>query len=128
MEPPVNVRFQVGRFEQALTALVFCHVVVANFDRHRANATTLRAHRGEQIVSHPAQDCLGVFLVGDVHCERLLLAERFGRVTDRHDRTLVDALGELPDRPGRLAEQELEQLQRSRTEVFDLRQARRVES
>ena len=127
-QPGVEIRFQVGRLDQALAALVFRHVVVADFDRDRANAFAILPHLGHEPIGHAPEQGFDVFLVRRVGGEGLLLAVGFGGLAHGDDRAIIRARGELLERPGAVAEQELQKIERRGRDLANVRQAGGVQA
>ncbi len=126
-QPAVDVGLQIGRFGEALAALIFGHVVVADLDGEGPNALSFRAHLGEEMVGHALEHGQGVFFVGEVGGESLLLAVTFGGRAGRDDGPLVDAVSELPEGRRGAAQQQCQQLQWRGRDVGDLGESRRIE-
>ncbi len=113
--------FEVGRLIEALAALGFIEVVVADPDGDRAGGLAFRAGLGEKPVRHPAKDRQGVGLVGDVALECRLLGIRLRGRGVGNDRAFVASVGEIPKFAGGFSSEQRKLVRRGGGDVGDAR-------
>ena len=127
IDHPVNVRLQIRWLLEALAPPALLHVIVTQPHLDTPDHLSVGPHLGHQMIRHPAQHAPHKFFIRGVLVERLLLPVRLGIFTLGHDRTLVDALGKLPQPPRPRARDQFQTLHRRLRHLRNAVQTRRLE-
>src|SRR4051812_30608140 len=120
METAINVCLQIGRLKEALAQLVFSHVVVADLDCERPNASALFTHFCKQTVRHAPQGRFGKALVREITAKCFLVTKTLRRFSRRNQRTLINTMSKLTNSRRLVSQEQFEHFQRSRGDVANL--------
>ncbi len=128
VEQTVNIGFEIGGFGEAFADLIFGHIIIANTNGEGADAGVFLADFGKEVIGHAAEGGGEVLFIREVNGEGFLVAERFLGLARRDEGAVVNAMRELADGGGLVAEDEFEQGKGSEGEVLDPGEAGGVEA
>src|ERR1700722_2871876 len=92
----IRVRFQIRRFLQAFASSAIVEIVISNPDFDGANRLALGSHFAEETIRYGPEFGQYPILIGNVFGKGFLRTPTFRCRSLWNNKTVVDALGELP--------------------------------